>query len=250
MVKIGDVVEVKIISVDRDRRRIGLSLRQLQPEPWSVVHENYAIGQLVDGTITRLTNFGAFARVDGVIEGLIHISELSNKRIAHPKEVVHEGMTMKLRVIKIDPDKRRMGLSLRRAAEDEYAVVDWAPETDEHEIEEEEAPTAMAVAMADAVEQVEAEQVEEEEEIEVMVVEEVVVVEEAAMVDVPTPPAEPSASAEEEVELQEESESTPEPEGWRRRRKTSRSEDVAAEDVAVAEDRGSGRRASGRRRGD
>ncbi len=131
VVSIGDEIEVKVISVDRERRRIGLSLRQLQPEPWSVIHENYAIGQLVDGVITRLTSFGAFARIDDTIEGLIHISELSDHRINHPKEVVKEGQRVRLRIIKIEPEKRRMGLSLKRAAEDQYAVVDWAPADDD-----------------------------------------------------------------------------------------------------------------------
>ncbi len=128
VVNIGDEVEVKVISVDRERRRIGLSLRQLQPEPWSIIHENYAIGQLVDGVITRLTSFGAFARIDDTIEGLIHISELSDRRITHPKEVVKEGQQVTLRIIKIEPEKRRMGLSLKRVPEEEYAVIDWAPD--------------------------------------------------------------------------------------------------------------------------
>ena len=128
VVNIGDEVEVKVISVDRERRRIGLSLRQLQPESWSIIHENYAIGQLVDGVITRLTSFGAFARIDDTIEGLIHISELSDRRITHPKEVVKEGQQVTLRIIKIEPEKRRMGLSLKRVPEEEYAVIDWAPD--------------------------------------------------------------------------------------------------------------------------
>ncbi len=133
VVSIGDEVEVKVISVDRERRRIGLSLRQLQPEPWSVIHENYAIGQLVEGVITRLTSFGAFARIDDTIEGLIHISELSDQRINHPKEVVKEGQRVTLRIIKIEPEKRRMGLSLKRVPEEEYAEIDWAPEEEAEE---------------------------------------------------------------------------------------------------------------------
>lgn len=148
VVNIGDEVSVKIISVDRDRRRIGLSLRQLQPEPWTVVHEHYAVGQLVEAEITRLTSFGAFARVDGKIEGLVHISELSDQRITHPKEVVHDGQKLTLRIIKIDPDKRRMGLSLKSADEERYAVVDWAAE--DADAEGNEGPTAMGEAMAAA----------------------------------------------------------------------------------------------------
>ena len=174
VVNIGDEVEVKIISVDRERRRIGLSLRQLQPEPWSVIHENYAIGQLVEGVITRLTSFGAFARIDDTIEGLIHISELSDRRINHPKEVVKEGQRVMLRIIKIEPEKRRMGLSLKRAAEEQYAVIDWAP-ADEDEVE---STIADAIAEKEAAEAIIEEMVEEaaedaQEQIEAALMEEI-----------------------------------------------------------------------------
>jgi len=154
VVKIGEEVEVKVISVDRERRRIGLSLRQLQPEPWSVIHENYAIGQVVDGVVTRLTSFGAFARIDDTIEGLIHISELSDHRINHPKEVVKEGQKVKLRIIKIEPDKRRMGLSLKRVEEEQYAVVDWAM-ADEEDIAPEEVENPVLESPLEFVEEVE-----------------------------------------------------------------------------------------------
>jgi small subunit ribosomal protein S1 len=125
VVKVGDEVEVYVLNVDRDRKRIGLSLRRLEPEPWSVVHDRYAVGQVVEGVITKLASFGAFARVDGTLEGLIHISELANHRVTHPKEVVKEGDVLNLRVIRIDPARRRMGLSLKRVAEDAYAEYDW-----------------------------------------------------------------------------------------------------------------------------
>jgi small subunit ribosomal protein S1 len=127
VVSVGDNVKVQILSVDQERRRIGLSLRRLQPQPWDVVNETYDVGQVVRGRITKLVNFGAFARLekDG-IEGLIHVSELTDRRITHPKEVVSEGEEYDLRIIRIDTDKRRMGLSLKQAlppsAESE---VDW-----------------------------------------------------------------------------------------------------------------------------
>ena len=116
VVSVGDNVKVQILSVDQERRRIGLSLRRLQPQPWDVVNETYEVGQVVRGRITKLVNFGAFARLekDG-IEGLIHVSELTDRRIAHPKEVVTEGEEYDLRIIRIDTDKRRMGLSLKQA---------------------------------------------------------------------------------------------------------------------------------------
>ncbi|MFZ2488547.1 MAG: S1 RNA-binding domain-containing protein [Anaerolineae bacterium] len=125
VIQVGDEVEVYVLNVDRDRKRIGLSLRRLEPEPWSVVHDRYAVGQLVEGVITKLASFGAFARVDGTLEGLIHISELANHRVTHPREVVKEGDTLNLRVIRIDPGRRRMGLSLKRASEEEYSEMDW-----------------------------------------------------------------------------------------------------------------------------
>ncbi len=125
VLKIGQRVEAYVLNVDMERRRIGLSLRRLQPEPWSVVHERYAVGQLVDATITKLTNFGAFARLDDGIEGLIHLSELSEKRVGHARDVLREGQRMRLRIIRIDPQRRRIGLSLKQAPEEEYTEMDW-----------------------------------------------------------------------------------------------------------------------------
>lgn len=127
VVEVGQKVKVQILSVDQDRRRIGLSLRRLQPRPWDTVDERYEVGQVIRGTITKLVNFGAFARLnDEPIEGLIHISELANHRVGHPNEVVKEGEEYDLRIIRIDADKRRIGLSLKQALpEEEDAQVDW-----------------------------------------------------------------------------------------------------------------------------
>ncbi|MHB0857481.1 MAG: 30S ribosomal protein S1 [Anaerolineae bacterium] len=123
---VGQEVDVYVLGVDRDRRRIALSIKRLQKEPWSTVEERFEIGQLIDGTITKLTNFGAFARVDDDIEGLIHISELSEERIAHPKDVVSEGQGLTLRVIRIDASRQRLGLSLRRVSDEQYtADFEW-----------------------------------------------------------------------------------------------------------------------------
>lgn len=125
VLSVGQEIKVKVISIDRDKKRIGLSIRQLQEDPWSDQAATFSVGQLVQGKITRLTKFGAFAQLDGEIEGLIHISELSEKRIEHPKEVLHEGETVTLRVIKIDPANHRIGLSLRRVDSMAYAEMDW-----------------------------------------------------------------------------------------------------------------------------
>ncbi len=124
LVKPGDTVQVQVLGIDRNKNRIGLSLKRLTPEPWTTIEQRYQVGQLVNGTITKLASFGAFARVDDGIEGLIHVSELSDKRVNHPKEVVKEGETYQLRVIKIDSAKRRLGLSLKRVNDEEYAEYD------------------------------------------------------------------------------------------------------------------------------
>jgi len=133
VLEVGQEVEVYVLKVDRERKRIGLSLRRLQPEPWSVVHEKYAVGQLVEGTITKLTNFGAFARIEPGIEGLIHISELADHRVTHPREVVKPGDVLTLRIIRIEPHRRRMALSLRQVPEDRYVEFDWREEYPEAE---------------------------------------------------------------------------------------------------------------------
>ena len=125
VLKVGEEVQVKVISVDRDRKRIGLSIRQLQQDPWMRKVGELREGALVEGTITHLTKFGAFARIGDDLEGLIHVSELSEQRIAHPKEVVKEGDTLTLRVIKIDPERRRIGLSRRKVDSPAYADLDW-----------------------------------------------------------------------------------------------------------------------------
>ncbi|HMN15302.1 MAG TPA: S1 RNA-binding domain-containing protein [Bellilinea sp.] len=125
VLKVGQEVKVKVISVDRDRKRIGLSIRQLQDDPWMQKVGELKEGLLVQGTITHLTKFGAFARIDEDLEGLIHVSELSEQRIGHPKEVVHEGDVLTLRVIKIDAERRRIGLSLRKVASPAYTDLDW-----------------------------------------------------------------------------------------------------------------------------
>ncbi|HTX79705.1 MAG TPA: S1 RNA-binding domain-containing protein [Longilinea sp.] len=135
--KVGQEVKVKIISIDREKKRIGLSIRQLLNDPWDALSAKYQVGQLVEATITRLTKFGAFARLEGDLEGLIHISEISEKRIEHPKEVLHEGDTVTLRVIKIDPENHRIGLSLRKVESMAYADMDWQSLEDELQDEEE-----------------------------------------------------------------------------------------------------------------
>jgi small subunit ribosomal protein S1 len=125
ILEVGQEVNVKVINIDREKKRIGLSIRALQEDPWKSRMSKFSVGQLVEGAITRLTKFGAFARLEGDIEGLIHISELSENRVEHPKEVLHEGDVKTLRIIRIDPDQHRIGLSLRKVDSAAYADKDF-----------------------------------------------------------------------------------------------------------------------------
>lgn len=115
ILKVGQEVEVYVLGINAQEKKIALSIKRTQAEPWSRVAAKYEVGQLVRGTVTQLANFGAFARIEDGIEGLIHVSEIADDRVTHPKQAVKEGQDLLLRIIRIDPQRRRMGLSLRRA---------------------------------------------------------------------------------------------------------------------------------------
>ncbi|MGB1288060.1 MAG: S1 RNA-binding domain-containing protein, partial [Aggregatilineales bacterium] len=123
---VGDEVDVKVINIDPKQNRIGLSIKQIQPDPWDEIAALYANGVLVKGTVTKLTKFGAFARIHGEIsvEGLIHISELSDSRVEHPRDVVKRNDVLTLRVVKVDVKNRRLGLSLKRVNSAEFLDSD------------------------------------------------------------------------------------------------------------------------------
>lgn len=122
MVSVGQELDVYVLRVDPENKKIALSLKRLQPEPWETIHEKLAVNQVVDATITKLTNFGAFARVEGSVEGLVHISELTDRVVQHPREVVREGDKVRLKVLRIEPERRRLGLSLKQAEEDLFTA--------------------------------------------------------------------------------------------------------------------------------
>ncbi|MGH2606099.1 MAG: 30S ribosomal protein S1 [Anaerolineales bacterium] len=151
VLKVGQEVQVKVLGIDPERRRISLSLRELEADPWDQVAAELHEGQLVEGTITKLTKFGAFASLEGLgdfeVEGLIHISELGDRRVEHPSDVVEAGQNLRLRVIKIDRPRRRIGLSLKRVDSTEYADLDWQSAHRE--------PTPPTAAGAPAVDDVE-----------------------------------------------------------------------------------------------
>ena len=114
---VGEEVEAEVIDINHERGRISLSIRRLQPDPWHSTVADFKVGDIIDGTVTKLVNFGAFVRVRDGLEGLIHISELSHQRVAHPGDVVHEGQSLKLKIISLDSERHRLGLSLKQAEE-------------------------------------------------------------------------------------------------------------------------------------
>jgi small subunit ribosomal protein S1 len=108
-------LKVKVLSIDRDQSRVALSLKRLRPDPWANVEDRYTVGQVIDGTVTNVVNFGAFVCVEDGLEGLVHVSELADGHFLHPRNVVHEGERVRARITSIDGLGRRLGLSLRQA---------------------------------------------------------------------------------------------------------------------------------------
>ena len=199
VLEVGQEVKVKVISIDTDRKRIGLSIRRLKDDPWEDQVSKLTEGQLVEGKITRLTNFGAFARLvlddmDGDLEGLIHISEISERRIEHPKEVLHEGDVVTLRIIKIEDDTHRIGLSMRRVDSPAYTDLDWKTLTEELDVEDLAEDAAEEAVETEAVVEEAAEAVEETVEDAEAVVEEA-----AEAVEEAVEAAEETESSEEET---------------------------------------------------
>ncbi len=127
VVEVGQEVEVEVINIDPERKRIGLSMKRLESDPWQDIVRQYEVGQLVQATVTKLTKFGAFARLLDApeIEGLVHISELADYRVSHPREVVLVGDVLTLRIVKIDIGQRRLGLSLRQVDSARFMDQDW-----------------------------------------------------------------------------------------------------------------------------
>ena len=120
--KVGDEVKAYVLRVDREARKISLSLKRAHPEEWDSAVDRFVIGQVLIGRVTKLMPFGAFVRLDGPIEGLVHISEITNRRIQHPKEVLEEGNVVPVKLVRIEKDRHRLGLSLRQARNDAEAM--------------------------------------------------------------------------------------------------------------------------------
>jgi small subunit ribosomal protein S1 len=129
---VGQEVEVQVLSVDKEKKKIALSIKRAEVDPWTTVEQRYSPGQLVTGVVTKIAPFGAFARIEDGIEGLIHLSELTPG--VDPKTILHEGAQLQLRILRIDAERRRLGLSLRQVdepdAEKEAATPEVAAEAE------------------------------------------------------------------------------------------------------------------------
>ena len=124
VVKVGDEIECKVIKVNREKKKISLSLKQTLPDPWSQVGEKYAVGTRLSGRVVRMQDFGAFVELEPGIDGLVPVSELSwTRRVRHPSEVVKEGDVIEVSIIGVDTDKKRISLSLKQVAPDPWSLV-------------------------------------------------------------------------------------------------------------------------------
>jgi len=131
VLQVGEEVDVYVLRLDHERKRIGLSIKRLQPEPWMLIDDKYDVGQLVEGTVTKVTHFGAFAAIKEGVEGLIHISELAEPAPHHPGEIIKEGERLLLRIVKLDARRHRLGLSLKRVLQSEWD--EWVAQFEEPE---------------------------------------------------------------------------------------------------------------------
>jgi small subunit ribosomal protein S1 len=151
---IGQKVEVRVLDIDRERQRISLGLKQTQKDPWQQVFENRQVNEIVHGAVTKLVSFGAFVEIEEGVEGLIHISELAQHHVEDPSEIVRPGQEVNVKIIEIDPERRRLSLSLKRL-EPEYRIHEDAMGEEGEEGEEVEGEEVTAETGEAAVEQVE-----------------------------------------------------------------------------------------------
>jgi small subunit ribosomal protein S1 len=122
ILNIGDTVKVKVLDIDRDRQRISLGLKQTQEDPWQRIVDTYNVGDELEGKVTKVVTFGAFVEILDGVEGLVHISELAPHHVESPREIVHPGDEIRVKILEIDSERRRLSLSAKRV-EDQILPV-------------------------------------------------------------------------------------------------------------------------------
>ncbi|MFZ9668755.1 MAG: 30S ribosomal protein S1 [Solirubrobacterales bacterium] len=208
VVSIGDVVKVKVLDIDNERQRISLGLKQTQDDPWERFISTFGPGNVLDGKVTKLVDFGAFVEVLDGVEGLVHISELADRHVENPREVVDVGETINVKILEIDEDRRRVSLSIKRIDEQNMPMKDLGAEIEaaagEEGAPEAETPAGEASEEAEVAAEEEAAEVTEDVEQAEEVVEaedQVIADEEAAIEEVdPEPEADLAAEPEESAE--------------------------------------------------
>jgi small subunit ribosomal protein S1 len=136
ILSIGDVVPVKVLDIDRDRQRISLGLKQTQEDPWQRVVDTYNLNDELEGTVTKVVTFGAFVEILDGVEGLVHISELAHHHVENPREVVNQGDKVRVKILEIDSERRRLSLSLKRVEDQVLPLREGAPPPDDAPEEE------------------------------------------------------------------------------------------------------------------
>src|SRR3989440_5895920 len=151
ILSIGDTVKVKVLDIDRERQRISLGLKQTQEDPWQRIVDTYNVGDELVGKVTKVVTFGAFVEILDGVEGLVHISELASHHVESPREIVHPGDEIRVKILEIDSDRRRLSLSAKRV-EDQILPVSRAAEAEEEqpEAEADAQPEAEATAQPEA----------------------------------------------------------------------------------------------------
>ena len=173
VLKIGDIINVKILSLNEEKGKISLGLKQTQPEPWTLVGDKYQVGDVLEGKVVQIKEYGAFVELEAGLDGLVHISEIANKRVENVFDELKVGETVNVKIMEIDPDKRRISLSIKATlpAEEKAeeaddaekvreavadAVADAKEAADEVKDAVEETATAAKAAVAEAIDEVKA----------------------------------------------------------------------------------------------
>ena len=138
VLSIGDEIKVKVLSMDRDSNKISLGLKQIIPEPWTDIDSKYSVGDVVKGKVVQIQKYGAFIELEPGLDGLVHISEIAHRRIENTNDELEEGQEVEAKIIKIEPDEKRISLSIKATIpEDEEPEEEEVPEEEEAPAEEE-----------------------------------------------------------------------------------------------------------------
>ena len=151
VLSVGDTVNVRILSVDADKERVSLSIKDTLPGPWTNIEEQAAVGSVLTGTVKRLTSFGAFVEVFPGVEGLIHISQISHKHIATPHEVLQEGDEVQVKVLEVNPSEHRIALSIKALEKAENTNETQEVSEDDYQLPEESTGVTMGDILGDAL---------------------------------------------------------------------------------------------------